>query len=72
MKPDISAETARHSADTVVTEYFDRSDVPNADSLLVVSTEVVDPTASHSRIWTSSHYKKQNDVTGWNPTPCAR
>lgn len=61
-----------YSADTVVTEYFDRFDVPNADSLLVVSTEVVDPTYLAQPYWTSSHYKKQNDTTGWNPTPCAR
>jgi hypothetical protein len=61
-----------YSADTVVTEYFDRFDVPNADSLLVVSTEVVDPTYLAQPYWTSSHYKRQNDTTGWNPTPCAR
>ena len=27
-----------------MTEYFDRFDVPGGDSLLVVSTEIVDPT----------------------------
>ena len=32
-----------YSADAVLTEYFDRFDVPGGDSLLVVSTEVVDP-----------------------------
>jgi hypothetical protein len=33
-----------YSADAVMTEYFDRFDVPNGDPLLVVSTEIVDPT----------------------------
>ena len=60
-----------YSADAVVTEYFDRFDVPGGDSLLVVSTEVVDPTYLAQPYWTSSHFKKQSDTSGWNPTPCA-
>lgn len=60
-----------YSANTVVTEYWDRLDVPNGDSLLVVSTEVVDPTYLAQPFWTSTHFKKQNDATGWNPTPCS-
>jgi hypothetical protein len=60
-----------YSADTAVTEYFDRFDIPGGDSLLVVSTEVVDPTYLAQPYWTSSHFKKQGDTSGWNPTPCA-
>jgi len=60
-----------YSADAVVTEYFDRFDVPGGDSLLVVSTEIVDPTYLAQPYWTSSHFKKQGDTSGWNPTPCA-
>lgn len=60
-----------YSADTTVTEYFDRFDVPNGDSLLVVATEVVDPTYLAQPFWTSTHFKKQNDAGGWNPTPCS-
>jgi hypothetical protein len=59
-----------YSADAVITEYFDRFDVPNGDSLLVVSTEVVDPAYLAQPFWTSTHFKKQNDAAGWNPTPC--
>jgi hypothetical protein len=59
-----------YSADAVVTEYFDRFDVPNGDSLLVVSTEIVDPTYLAQPYWTSTHFKKQADAAGWNPTPC--
>jgi len=60
-----------YSADAVVTEYFDRFDIPGGDSLLVVSTEVVDPTYLAQPYWTSSHFKKQGDTSGWSPTPCA-
>mgnify|MGYP002135787951 CR=1 FL=1 len=41
-----------------------------ADSLLVVSTEIVDPTYLVQPFWTSTHFKRQNDAAGWNPTPC--
>jgi hypothetical protein len=60
-----------YSADAVVTEYFDRFDVPNGDSLLVVSTEVVDPTYLAQPFWTSSHFKKERDASGWKPAPCS-
>jgi len=60
-----------YSANTVMTEYFDRFDVPGGDSLLVVATEVVDPTYLATPFWTSTHFKKQNDASGWNPTPCS-
>ena len=60
-----------YSANTVITEYWDRLDVPGGDSLLVVSSEVVDPTYLAQPLWTSTHFKKQNDGTGWNPTPCS-
>ena len=60
-----------YSANAVLTEYYDRFDVPDGDTLLVVSAEVDDPTYMLSPFWTSTHYKKQNDATGWNPTPCS-
>jgi hypothetical protein len=60
-----------YSADAVITEYFDRFDVPGGDTLLVVSTEVVDPTYLSQPFWTSTHFKRQTDATGWRPTPCS-
>jgi hypothetical protein len=60
-----------YSANTVITEYWDRLDVPNGDSLLVVSGEIVDPTYLSQPFWTSTHFKKQNDGSGWHPTPCS-
>jgi len=60
-----------YSANAVLTEYYDRFDVPGGDILMVVSAEVDDPMYMISPFWTSTHYKKQNDATGWNPTPCS-
>jgi hypothetical protein len=60
-----------YSAGTIMTEYFDRFDVSGGDSLLVVISEVVDPENLAQPFWTSTHFKKQNDASGWNPTPCA-
>jgi hypothetical protein len=58
-----------YSANTVMTEYFDRLDVPGGESLLVVTTEIVDPENLTTPYWTSPHFKKV-DATGWHPTPC--
>jgi len=59
-----------YGAGTVLTEYFDRFDVPGGESLLMVISEVVDPEYLRQPFWTSTHFKKQNDASGWNPTPC--
>ena len=59
-----------YSANAAITEYYDRFDIPGGDSLLVVSTEVSDPAYLTQPHWTSTHFKKQNDASGWNPTPC--
>jgi hypothetical protein len=60
-----------YSAEAVMTEYFDRFDLPNGDALLVVSTEVDDPMYLTTPFWTSTHFKKQRDAAGWNPRPCS-
>jgi hypothetical protein len=60
-----------YSANATMTEYVDRFDLPNGEALLVVSTEVVDPTYLATPFWTSTHFAKQGDATGWKPTPCS-
>ena len=55
-----------------MTEYFDRLDVPNGDSLFVVSTEVVDPTYLATPFWTSTHFKKQNERRAGIPSHVQR
>ncbi len=60
-----------YSADTVLTEYYDRFDIPNGESLLVITSEIVDPVYLARPFWTSTHFKKQNDASGWNPSSCS-
>jgi hypothetical protein len=59
-----------YSDKAVVTEYIDRTDEPNGDTYLVVTTVVEDPMYLNQPFITSSHFKKQNDQSGWNPTAC--
>lgn len=59
-----------YGAGTVLTEYFDRFDVPGGDTILLVASEVNDPEYLAQPFWTSTHFKKQSDASGWNPTPC--
>ncbi len=59
-----------YSARTVLTEYYDRFDLPGGDAILLVISEVVDPEYLAQPFWTSTHFKKQNDASGWKPTPC--
>jgi hypothetical protein len=60
-----------YGANAVMTEYFNRLDVPGGDSLLVVSAEITDPEHLAVPYWTSTQFKRQADTAGWNPTPCA-
>ena len=46
-------------------------DLPGGDAILLVTSEVVDPEYLAQPFWTSTHFKKQNDASGWKPTPCA-
>ena len=59
-----------YSANARVTEHFIRTDEPNGDSWLLVTTLIEDPQYLTSRFQVSSHFKKVADGSGWNPTPC--
>ena len=60
-----------YSANTTLTEYFDRVNDPNGDAYLVITTTVEDPTYLVQPFLTASHFRKQPDAKGWNPTPCS-
>jgi len=60
-----------YSANAVMTEYFDRLEVPGGDTLLLVAAEITDPEYLGTPYWTSTQFKRQADASGWNPTPCA-
>jgi len=59
-----------YGADAMLTEYFDRFDVPGGDALIVITTEVVDPDHLATPYWTSQQFKRESDTSRWNPTPC--
>ena len=60
-----------YGANAVLTEYFDRFDVPGGDPLLVVTSEIVDPEYLATPYWTSQQFKRETDAARWRPTPCA-
>ena len=60
-----------YSGNATVTEYFDRTNEPNGDSWLIVTTIVNDPQYLQQEFVTSTHFKKQADASGWDPTPCS-
>jgi hypothetical protein len=60
-----------YSANTILTEYYNATHEDNGDSWLIVTTVVQDPRYLNGRFFTSSHFKKLPDASGWKPTPCA-
>jgi hypothetical protein len=60
-----------YSANTTLTEYFDRVNEPNGDAYLTVTTTVEDPVYLAQPFLTASHFRKQPDAKGWNSTPCS-
>ncbi|MSO82933.1 MAG: hypothetical protein EXQ53_06520 [Acidobacteria bacterium] len=59
-----------YSANAVVTEHYNRTNEPNGDGWLIVTTIVEDPLYLTARFVTSTHFKKAADGSIWNPTPC--
>ena len=60
-----------YSGNAVLTEYWDRLGAPGGETLLVVASEVVDPSNLATPFWTSTHFRKLDDGSGWKPTPCS-
>ena len=61
-----------YSADAVITEHFDLlSKEANGDQWLIVTTLVEDPQYLNQPFQRSTHFKRQADATGWDPSPCA-
>jgi len=62
---------APYSAQTTVTEYFDRNAMPNGDVWFTVTTKVDDPVYARGPYLTTTDFKKLPDASGWHPTPCS-
>lgn len=60
-----------YSGNAVVTEHFDLTHEPDGASMLIVTTLVVDPMYLAQHFQRSSHFRKQADATGWDPSPCS-
>jgi hypothetical protein len=59
-----------YSANTVLTENFDRVNEPDGTTLLIVSTIVDDPQNLTQQFLTSTHFKKELDGSKWSPSVC--
>jgi hypothetical protein len=60
-----------YSENASLTEYYDLVKERNGDLLLVVTISVTDPMYLRESFVISSHFKKQANDTGWNPTACS-
>jgi hypothetical protein len=58
-----------YSDKTTVQEFYDVIKEPEAD-WIVVKTIVSDPTYLFRTMITSTHFRKQTDASGWNPSAC--
>jgi hypothetical protein len=59
-----------YGANAIVTEFFHRTDEPNGDSWLILTTRVDDRQYLNQTFTRSTHFKKLPDGSGWNPTAC--
>jgi len=60
-----------YSGDAVITEHFDvLGKEANGDQWMIVTTLVDDPQYLNQPFQRSTHFKRQADASGWDPTPC--
>jgi hypothetical protein len=60
-----------YSANAVITERYDVVHEDNGDQYLIVTTLINDPLYLARPFLRSTHFRKQADGAGWDPTPCA-
>jgi hypothetical protein len=60
-----------YSANTVLTEWFDRVTTPTGETWINVTTEVNDPQYLAGAFVTTSHFKKLPDGSRFKPEPCS-
>jgi hypothetical protein len=59
-----------HSGNATMTEHFDAFKESNGDQWLLVDAIVEDPTYLVRSFVRSTHFRKQADATGWDPSAC--
>ena len=60
-----------YSENATLTEYVDVAPHPGGGQSLLVTAVVVDPQYLQQPFIVSSHFKKEVDGSGWDPTPCS-
>ena len=60
-----------YSASALLTEHFDVVHEPDGKTLLLATEMLEDPTYLARRFQRSTHFRKQDDATGWDPEPCS-
>ena len=59
-----------YSAETIMTEHFDRFPGPDGSDWLIVTTIVRDPVYLAGPFITSSQFRLEADGSNWSPAPC--
>jgi hypothetical protein len=59
-----------YSGNAELTEYYDRTNEPNGDSWLIVTTIVHDPANLFQDFVTSTHFKMEKDGAKFSPSAC--
>ena len=59
-----------YSARTIVKEFFDSFTLPEDGAWLIVTTVVQDPEYLTQEFVISSQFRKETDLSKWNPRPC--
>lgn len=60
-----------YSANAMLTEHFDVTHEPDGKTLLIATEMVEDPMYLARRYQRSTHFRKQDDASGWDPQPCS-
>jgi hypothetical protein len=60
-----------YSENATLTEYYDVFPEPNGAALMIVTAVVEDPMYLEVPYIVSSQFKKENDGSKWDPTPCS-
>jgi hypothetical protein len=59
-----------YTGQAVLTEFYDRTNEPNGDSWLILTSTVDDPAHLAQPLMTTTHFKREPDGSKWRPRPC--
>jgi hypothetical protein len=60
-----------YSGNAMLTEWFTTISEPDGTTYLLVTKLLEDPQYIQGAYYRTVQFKKQNDASGWNPTPCS-